>query len=125
MNNIGIITGREYFTRVKKKSFILMTLLTPLLITAFYGVIVWVSIGQSRTLENQNIVVVDRSGIFSENLEAPESIIFILQESYSTDQLIASDSVDAIVSVSQDYTMDQSHHLTLETISRFTASNTT
>ncbi len=60
MNNIGIITGREYFTRVKKKSFILMTLLTPLLITAFYGVIVWVSIGQSRTLENQNIVMVDR-----------------------------------------------------------------
>ena len=47
MSNIGLITAREYFTRVKKKSFILMTLLTPLLITAFYGVIVWVNIGQS------------------------------------------------------------------------------
>jgi ABC-2 type transport system permease protein len=123
MNNIGIITGREYFTRVKKKSFILMTLLTPLLITAFYGVIVWVSIGQSRTLENQNIVVVDRSGIFSENLEAPESIIFILQESYSTDQLIASDSVDALVSIPQDYTVDQPLALKYESMTSLSVNN--
>ncbi|HAY88133.1 MAG TPA: ABC transporter permease, partial [Bacteroidetes bacterium] len=69
MNNIGIITGREYFTRVKKKSFILMTLLTPLLITAFYGIVIWVSVGQSSTVENQNIVVVDHSGIFMNKLE--------------------------------------------------------
>ena len=29
LNKIGIIIGREYTTRVKKKSFILTTLLTP------------------------------------------------------------------------------------------------
>ena len=65
MNNIGIVTSREYLTRVKKKSFILMTLLTPLLIASFYGIIIWVNIGQSGSVEQQNIVLVDPSGVFS------------------------------------------------------------
>ena len=65
MNNIGIVTSREYLTRVKKKSFILMTLLTPLLIAVFYGIIIWVNIGQSGSVEQQNIVLVDQSGVFS------------------------------------------------------------
>ena len=40
MSNIKLVTAREYLTRVKKKSFILMTLLTPLLIAGFYGLII-------------------------------------------------------------------------------------
>ncbi len=123
MNNIGIITGREYFTRVKKKSFILMTLLTPLLITAFYGIIIWVSVGQSSTVENQNIVVVDHSGIFMNQLEAPESVVFIPQESYSADQLIASDSIDAVVTVPNGYTIDQLLELKYESMSSLSVSN--
>ena len=123
MNNIGIITGREYFTRVKKKSFILMTLLTPLLITAFYGIIIWVSVGQSSTVENQNIVVVDHSGIFMNKLEAPESVVFIPQEYYSADQLIVSDSIDAVVTVPNGYTIDHPLELKYESMSSLSVSN--
>jgi len=123
MNKIGIITGREYFTRVKKKSFILMTLLTPLLITAFYGIIIWVSVGQTNSAENQNIVVVDRSGVFINDLVAPENIVFIAQENYTTDQLITSDSIDAVVSIPQDYTVDQPLALKYESMSSLSVNN--
>lgn len=123
MNKIGIITGREYFTRVKKKSFILMTLLTPLLITAFYGIIIWVSVGQTNSAENQNIVVVDRSGVFINDLVAPENIVFIAQEDYTIDQLITSDSIDAVVSIPQDYTVDQPLALKYESMSSLSVNN--
>lgn len=39
MRNIILITKREYLTQVKKKSFILLTLFTPLLIILFGGII--------------------------------------------------------------------------------------
>lgn len=44
MSNINKIIGREYWTRVRKKSFIVMTLLTPLLIVGFYAAMVGVGI---------------------------------------------------------------------------------
>ena len=34
MNKIGLIIGREYLTRVRKKSFIIMTILGPVLFAA-------------------------------------------------------------------------------------------
>lgn len=46
MHNILLILKHEYITRVSKKSFIIMTLLGPLLISAFYGVIIAISISQ-------------------------------------------------------------------------------
>lgn len=39
MNKILLIIQREYFSRVKKKSFIVMTFLTPLLIVGVYAII--------------------------------------------------------------------------------------
>jgi ABC-2 type transport system permease protein len=39
MNKILLIIRREYLSRVKKKSFIIMTFLTPLLIVGIYGLI--------------------------------------------------------------------------------------
>ena len=123
MNNIGIITGREYFSRVKKKSFILMTLLTPLLITAFYGIIIWVSVGQTNSTENKNIAVVDRSGVFINDLVAPENIVFIAQENYTVDQLITADSIDALVSIPQDYTIDQPLALKYESMTSLSVNN--
>ena len=107
MNNIGIVTSREYLTRVKKKSFILMTLLTPLLIASFYGIIIWVNIGQSGSVEQQNIVLVDPSGVFSERIVSPDNIRFIPQKSYSIEDLIYADSIDAVITVDQNYTIDK------------------
>jgi ABC-2 type transport system permease protein len=123
MNNIALITSREYLTRVKKKSFILMTLLTPLIIAAFYGVVIWVSVGQSKNVESQNIVVVDQSGVFDTELKSPDNIIFIPQATYSVQELIASDSVDAMVTIAPNYTIDQPLALTYHSMSSLSVSN--
>ncbi|QJD79933.1 ABC transporter permease [Spirosoma rhododendri] len=61
MNTIFIIIKREYLVRVRKKSFIIMTILGPLLITAFYGVIGWAAIS---SINQKKIAVVDDSGLF-------------------------------------------------------------
>jgi ABC-2 type transport system permease protein len=123
MNNIGLITAREYTTRVKKKSFILMTLLTPLIIASFYGVIIWVSIGQSSNVEKQNIVVVDKSGVFRDILQAPENVVFIPKDDYTIQELITADSIDAIVTIAKGYTISQRLVLTYESMSSLSVNN--
>lgn len=62
MNKIGLIIEREYLTRVKRKSFLLTTILVPIVIIAFYAVIIAVSIsGESNT---QKIAIVDAGNLF-------------------------------------------------------------
>ena len=39
MNNLWLIIEREYMTRVKKRSFILMTILTPVIMVAFIVIV--------------------------------------------------------------------------------------
>jgi ABC-2 type transport system permease protein len=60
MGKIGLIIKREYLTRVKKRSFLLMTLLGPLLIGALF--IVPALLTQVAD-EDRKIVIVDESGI--------------------------------------------------------------
>lgn len=63
MNNIGLIIAREYLTRVRKKSFIIMTLLAPLLFGGFFFIIGWTA---TKGIDTKNIQVVDDSGLFGE-----------------------------------------------------------
>ena len=63
MNKIGLIIGREYFTRVKKKSFLLTTILVPLVIIGFYAAIIAISIKGSD--EKRKIAVLDEANIFN------------------------------------------------------------
>jgi len=67
MNKILLIIQREYLSRVRKKSFILMTLLTPLIIAGFYGIIIYFSIqGASGTFNK--IAVVNENKSLTEKL---------------------------------------------------------
>jgi len=77
MNKIGLIIGREYFTRVKKKSFLLTTILVPLVIMGFYVAIVAIAVKGGS--EKQMIGIVDEAGIFSDSsLVMPGSTSFKL-----------------------------------------------
>ncbi len=67
MNKVGLIIGREYFTRVKKKSFLITTILVPLIIVAFYAAIIAISIKGSD--EKQNIAVIDDANLFNGKVE--------------------------------------------------------
>ena len=59
MNKILLIIQREYLSRVKKKSFIVMTLLTPILIAGFYGLMIYFSIQGLEGTRNKIAVVTD------------------------------------------------------------------
>ncbi|MCW3072570.1 MAG: ABC-type Na+ efflux pump permease component-like protein [Bacteroidetes bacterium] len=62
MNKILLIIKREYLSRVRKKSFILMTILGPILMAGILVVPIWLSLQKS---EKQKIEVIDESFQFS------------------------------------------------------------
>jgi ABC-2 type transport system permease protein len=47
MKKIALIIKREYFIRVKKKSFLLTTIGVPLFIIGFYAIIIAISLDES------------------------------------------------------------------------------
>ncbi len=67
MGKIGIIARREFNERVKKKSFIITTVLMPVFFVALIGVSVYMT--TMRSDEMRSIAVVDDSGIVSPKLE--------------------------------------------------------
>ncbi|HEY4325349.1 MAG TPA: ABC transporter permease [Mucilaginibacter sp.] len=62
MNKILLIIQREYVTRVRKKSFVIMTLLVPALFAAMYAVIALVAGDKDQTMHIVNVI--DQSGDF-------------------------------------------------------------
>jgi ABC-2 type transport system permease protein len=74
MNKIFLVIKREYLTRVRKKSFIVMTLLGPLLFGGFFAAMIWIS--QMKDTEVKNIAVVDSTGFFKNELPETSTIKF-------------------------------------------------
>ena len=66
MGKIGLIIAREYTSRVKKKSFILMTLLGPILIVGFIVLAIFIG---SNDLSTKKILVADETQMFTKQLK--------------------------------------------------------
>jgi ABC-2 type transport system permease protein len=62
MSKIGLIIGREYTSRVKKKSFIVMTLGVPLLVVAFLIAVIFLGMPEEKKF---NVLVVDETYVAS------------------------------------------------------------
>lgn len=73
MNKTWLIIKREYLTRVQKKTFILSTILTPLLIVGLIAAVTFISV---KNVDHEKIAVVDNTGIFKGNLENTKAITF-------------------------------------------------
>lgn len=73
-NNIGIIIGREFNERVRKKSFIITTLLMPVLMIAL--MVAPALIMEYSQGEQKQIAVIDESGLISPQLESDETVLF-------------------------------------------------
>lgn len=69
-----LITKREYITRVKKKSFIIMTILGPILMAALLIVPSWLALQKDNT--EKNIIVIDSSSHYKDILHSTEAIKF-------------------------------------------------
>lgn len=65
MNKIFLIIKREFSSRVKKKSFLLTTILVPLIFPAIIGGIAYFMVKENEEAEAQTIRVLDENGKFS------------------------------------------------------------
>lgn len=81
MNKISIIIAREFNERVRKKSFIITTILMPVLMLALMAVPTLIMVFAKG--ETKHLLVIDQSGIIAPRLESNEDIVF-----ESTDQTI-------------------------------------
>lgn len=75
MNKIWLIIQREYWVRVRKRSFIIMTLLSPLLFAALM-VLPALIVNSSLFKEEKTIQVLDQSKIFRDRLKNTNKITF-------------------------------------------------
>ncbi|HXB43267.1 MAG TPA: ABC transporter permease, partial [Puia sp.] len=69
MNKIWLVIQREYITRVKKRSFLLTTILVPLIIVGFYAAIIAISI--SGSTNSQKVAVLDEDSLFNGKIVMP------------------------------------------------------
>ncbi len=74
MSKIGLIIQREYKTRVVKRSFIVMTFLSPLLFAAIMVIPLWLS--TVKDTDTKTIAVVDRTDEYAQALPSNESYQF-------------------------------------------------
>ena len=95
MKKIWYIIQREYITRVRKKSFILLTLLLPILIGLFMVVMIYIG---SNAQEKLTIAVKDESGLFEDKfrgMDVGESLRF----TYLTDNHQSLDSLKNMIAL--------------------------
>ena len=98
---ISLIIGREYKTRVKKKSFILITFLGPVFFAAMCLLPSLIMIGAKE--ETKTIAVVDKSGLVMPALEDSKSLKYVDFSMLEVDSLKANMSemgIDAVLSIS-------------------------
>lgn len=71
MNKILLIIQREYLIRVKKRSFIIMTILGPILMASL--MIVPVYLAQMQSGDTKDIAIIDESGIYDNTFRDSEN----------------------------------------------------
>ena len=74
MGKVWLVIKREYLSRVQKKSFLLATILTPLVFPAIMGVFLWIAVGESSSSALRIIEVVDDNKLFF--IESSEQYAF-------------------------------------------------
>ncbi|MCV9388556.1 ABC transporter permease [Reichenbachiella ulvae] len=74
MNNIFLIIKREYLSRVKKKSFLIMTILGPILFSGLFVVPIWLA---TRDGDEKVIQVLDESGLFGEEFVSSDNMTYV------------------------------------------------
>lgn len=82
MNKILLIIQREYMTRVKKKSFLIMTFVVPLLFMGMIALVTWL-IANNDMGDKKKVEVVDESGIYKNELKNTDKVTYVYSnESY-------------------------------------------
>ena len=85
MNKIGLIIKREYLTRVRKRSFLIMTFLGPILMAAIYVVPIMLALNSSN--HNMRVAVVDESHWFEDRFTDTKEHTFVLMPGQPIDSV--------------------------------------
>ncbi len=106
MNKIGIIIAREYNERVRKKSFIITTILMPILMLGLMAaptLMMLFATGETKTLQ-----VIDQSDIIAGQLEGSDEIIFE-QVATSLDEARANQDIFGVLWIGEDIVKNPSN----------------
>lgn len=87
MNHLSLIIKREYFTKVKNKSFIVMTILSPMIMIALIAVVAYLS--QINNNKQRTISVLDESGFVSDVFKKEGNITYEVLQNVTLDEAIA------------------------------------
>lgn len=102
MKNILLVLKREYLTRVTKKTFLLMTFLTPILIAAISIIPGWLA---SRESNEKKIEIVDANGQFKDKFKNTTELKYFYSEKGDLEKAktnLKADKVDLIVFIPKD-----------------------
>ncbi|MDD7232257.1 MAG: ABC transporter permease [Bacteroidales bacterium] len=100
MSKIWIIIQREFMTRVKKKSFILLTILMPFIFAAL--IIVPLMLATIEGDEQKTVMVVDKTGRYVGSLKSTANYAFV-PTADNKDEFYTEDSeVEAVVQITAD-----------------------
>ena len=83
MNHLPLIIKREYLTKVKNKSFIVMTILSPIIMIALIALVAYLS--QLNNNKVKTISVLDESGLVKDIFQDTESTKYHLLENITLD----------------------------------------
>lgn len=111
MSKIGIVIGREYMVRVRKKTFILTTILAPV----FLVLLMFVPILLARmSTDKQHVAVIDKTGEYLTVLQkanSSEDYTFVAAnrtvEDYKENGFGDDDNLTAVLEIRQDLLEDQ------------------
>ncbi|MDE6326130.1 MAG: ABC transporter permease, partial [Duncaniella sp.] len=120
MSKIGIVIQREYCERVTKKSFIITTILMPLLMVALMVIptLIMTMVGPSET----TVLVIDKSNKIFQKLESNEDVKFV-HTSEPLDSALAREDVGAVLVIPEN--IIEARGLTLKYYSNGPSSMTT
>ena len=84
MNHLPLIIKREYFTKVRNKSFIVMTFLSPIIFVGIFALVAYLSSLNNDTV--RTISVLDESGFFIEEFNSTPHTRYQILPNVSLDE---------------------------------------
>ncbi|MDY4058764.1 MAG: ABC transporter permease [Alloprevotella sp.] len=100
MNKIIIIIRREFMMRIKKKSFIILTILMPFIFAALIFVPLWLS--SIKSGDQKTVAVVDATGRYADCLKDSESWRFCVEKADKPDFYKDDSGYEAVVIIAAD-----------------------
>ena len=101
MNKLGIIIKREYLTRVKNKSFLIITFLGPIFFVALMIAPALLALNSDKMESKKAIAVLDETGWFDQKFDNTETNTFVYHDENenidSLKKLVFEDIYDAIL----------------------------